>query len=65
MHIPIRSYEDFKKDKPDYAVLFAWNHAEEIFKKEKDFITHGGQWIVFVPEVKILSSQESFIRHAV
>ncbi|MGV8948016.1 MAG: methyltransferase domain-containing protein [Candidatus Paracaedibacter sp.] len=65
MHIPIRSYEDFKKDKPDYTVLFAWNHAEEIFEKEKDFISHGGQWIVFVPEVKILSSQESFIRHAV
>lgn len=63
MHIPIRPYEDFKKDKPDYAVLFAWNHAQEIFEKEKDFIAHGGQWIIFVPEVKILSSQESLILH--
>lgn len=63
MHIPIRPYEDFKNDKPDYAVLFAWNHAQEIFEKEKDFIAHGGQWIIFVPEVKVLSSHESFNRH--
>jgi methylation protein EvaC len=63
MHIPIRPYEDFKNDKPDYAVLFAWNHAQEIFEKEKDFLAHGGQWIIFVPEVKILSSQESSVRH--
>jgi len=54
MHIPIKPYEDFKKDKPDYAILFAWNHAEEIFAKEKDFVKNGGKWIVFVPEIKIL-----------
>jgi methylation protein EvaC len=59
MHIPIKPYEDFKKDNPDYAVLFAWNHADEIFAKEKDFIERGGKWIVFVPKVKVLSFQES------
>jgi methylation protein EvaC len=59
MHIPIKSYEDFKGDNPDYAVLFGWNHAKEIFAKEQDFIAQGGQWIVFVPEVKVLSHQES------
>lgn len=63
MHIPIRPYLDFKKDKPDYAVLFAWNHAQEIFDKEKDFIANGGKWIVFVPEVKVLNSHESLISH--
>ena len=63
MHIPIKSYEDFKNDRPDYAVLFAWNHAQEIFEKEKAFIDQGGKWIVFVPEVKVLSSQESLIQN--
>lgn len=63
MHIPIKSYEDFKSDRPDYAVLFAWNHAQEIFEKEKAFIEQGGKWIVFVPEVKVLSSQESLIQN--
>ena len=62
MHIPIKPYEDFKNDNPDYAVLFAWNHAQEIFEKEKDFAARGGQWIVFVPEVKVLSQKESLIQ---
>ncbi len=63
MHIPIKSYEDFKKDKPDYVVLFAWNHAQEIFAKEQDFIAQGGKWIVFVPEVKVLLPQESLVQN--
>lgn len=63
MHIPVKSYEHFKNDKPDYAVLFAWNHAREIFEKEQDFIAQGGKWIVFVPEVKILNEAESIAQH--
>ena len=58
MHIPIKPYEEFKNDKPDYAVLFAWNHAEEIFAKEKDFIARGGKWILFIPEVTVLETED-------
>lgn len=54
MHIPIKSYDYFKNDNPDYAVLFAWNHAQEIFEKEEEFMQRGGKWILFVPEVKII-----------
>ena len=34
-HIPIVSYDEFHKDNPKNVVLFAWNHAKEIFEKEK------------------------------
>lgn len=54
MHIPVVPYETFKNNPPDYAVLFAWNHAEEIMAKEKEFMAAGGKWIVHVPEVKVL-----------
>jgi methylation protein EvaC len=54
MHIPVRAYEEFVANYPDYAVLFAWNHAEEIMAKEKQFKAVGGKWIVFVPEVKVI-----------
>ena len=54
MHIPVVPYETFKSNPPDYAVLFAWNHAEEIMSKEKEFMAAGGQWIVHVPHVKVL-----------
>jgi methylation protein EvaC len=53
-HIPVRPYEDFKANYPDYALLFAWNHGEEIIEKETAFQQAGGKWIVYVPEVKVL-----------
>ena len=41
-HIPIIDHKYFKEEFPDYAVLFAWNHADEIVKKEHccDFNNH-------------------------
>jgi methylation protein EvaC len=53
-HIPIRPYEEFTARYPDYALLFGWNHAEEIMAKEQAFRTRGGKWIVYVPEVRIV-----------
>ena len=53
-HIPVRPYEEFKANYPDYALLFAYNHAKEIMAKEQDFIKSGGKWIVYVPKVQIL-----------
>lgn len=54
-HIPVRPYEEFKARYPDYALLFAWNHAEEIMAKEEAFRAAGGKWIVYVPEVQVLA----------
>jgi len=54
MHIPIRPYEEFVVNYPDYALLFAWNHSEEIMAKEQKFKEQGGKFIVYIPSVKIL-----------
>ncbi len=54
-HIPVRPYEEFVARYPDYALLFAYNHAREIMAKEQRFIDSGGRWIVYVPSVKVLS----------
>ena len=48
MHIPIVSIEEFQKKKPDVAILFAWNHKEEILEKEKNFSKEGGIWLSHV-----------------
>lgn len=53
MHIPIKAYDAFKAEYPDYAVLFAWNHRDEIMAKEKDYMASGGKWVVFVPAVTV------------
>ena len=47
-HIPIVPVSHFHKNVPDVAYLFAWNHREEIFAKEKDFVKKGGKWISHV-----------------
>jgi len=53
MHIPIKPYEAFTADYPDYAVLFAWNHKNEILAKEQLYAAQGGRWVVFVPKVAV------------
>jgi methylation protein EvaC len=52
-HIPIKPYSDFQKEKPDYAILFAWNHWDEIRQKEVDYIAGGGKWVSFIPRVEV------------
>lgn len=47
-HIPIVPISYFHNNLPDIAYLFAWNHKEEIFAKEKSFIKNGGKWISHV-----------------
>ena len=44
-HIPIVDMNFFYKNQPDYIYLFAWNHKEEIFKKESAF---KGKWFSHV-----------------
>ena len=53
-HIPVVPYERFKERYPDYALLFAWNHAGEIMEKEQEFKIRGGKFIGYVPSVRVL-----------
>jgi len=47
-HIPIIDHSEFKNSNFDVVYLFAWNHKEEIFNKEKNFIRNGGRWFSHV-----------------
>lgn len=53
-HIPVLPYDKFKENYPSHALLFGWNHAEEIMAKEQAFRAAGGRWIVYVPKVQVL-----------
>lgn len=54
VHIPIVPQEEFTKARPDYAMLFAWNHLKEIDESQAWFRRAGGHWIMHVPEPHIL-----------
>ncbi|MFI6908557.1 methyltransferase domain-containing protein [Nonomuraea sp. NPDC050394] len=53
-HIPVLGPEAFRDPYPDYALLLAWNHAEEIMAKETGFRESGGRWILYVPDVHVV-----------
>jgi methylation protein EvaC len=53
-HIPVKKYENFRNNYPEYALLFAYNHSKEIMAKEGDFREKNGKWIMYVPKIEIL-----------
>jgi methylation protein EvaC len=53
-NLPVRPPSAFADPYPDYALLFAWNHAEEIMANETAFRASGGRWIRYIPEVHVL-----------
>ena len=53
-HIPVLPYDQFRQSDPDYVLLFAWNHATEIMKKESDYMANNRHWITYIPNVKVI-----------
>jgi methylation protein EvaC len=51
-HLPIRSHEYFQQNSPDVALLFAWNHADEIQQKESSYLSNGGRFLTHVPSIR-------------
>ncbi len=55
-HIPVISREEAQERLPDYFILFAWNHAEEIMRYESNKMPSSVAWINIIPKLEILSS---------
>jgi len=49
--IPIEHTDNFISYKSDYTLLFAWNHKDEILKKEKNY---KNKWIIPIPKIEII-----------
>ncbi|MCF6157331.1 MAG: class I SAM-dependent methyltransferase [wastewater metagenome] len=52
-HIPIYSPDKIRETKPDYLIILPWNIKEEIMQQMSYVREWGGQFIVFIPEVKV------------
>jgi methylation protein EvaC len=54
VHIPVLPHTKFIERYPDCALLFGWNHADEIMANERQFRAAGGRWIMYVPDVQVI-----------
>jgi len=54
-HIPILAPERIRETRPDYLFIGPWNLVDEIVKQTSYIRDWGGQWLVPIPELKVLS----------
>ncbi|HUA53738.1 MAG TPA: class I SAM-dependent methyltransferase [Candidatus Sulfotelmatobacter sp.] len=54
MHIPVVADEALFSDPPDYALLLAWNFADEIMRNLREFSNRGGKFIIPIPRPTIV-----------
>lgn len=57
-NIPIFAPLHLEEKKPEYLILLAWNFAKELISKTTSHQYRGGKYIVPIPEVKVISSEE-------
>ncbi len=53
-HIPVLADSALLEYKPDYALLLAWNFADEIIKNLDEFRKSGGKFIIPIPTPTII-----------
>ena len=53
-HIPVRTIDSLKQEKPDIVLIIPWNFKEEIAKK-LDFVKEwGGRLVTYIPKLEVL-----------
>ena len=60
--IPIISEIEGRKANPDYLIILPYYFLDEFINREIDYLKNGGKFIVFLPELRILSWENNELK---
>ena len=63
--IPIVSEEYARQNRPDYMLILPCYFAAEFFEREVDFLKAGGEFLIFLPQIKAVSWQDGVINQQI
>ena len=56
LHLPVYPASALYDRKPDVVVVLAWRYAEPFIRKHSEYLASGGQFLIPVPEVRIVKA---------
>lgn len=56
LHLPVHPASSLYERKPDATVILAWRYADPIIRNHQAYLRAGGQFILPVPDVKVVKS---------
>lgn len=54
--IPIVSEDEFRREKPDYALVMPYAFRDEFMRREKDWLSQGGKFIFPLPRLEVVGA---------
>jgi SAM-dependent methyltransferase len=55
--IPIISEEESRQINPDYYLVLPWHFLDEFVEREREYLAAGGQFIVPLPDVRVIGAE--------
>jgi SAM-dependent methyltransferase len=58
--IQILPTKELYKRMPDYTVILAWVHAENIIANNQSYLNRGGKFVVLCPDIRVISGADFY-----